>query len=147
MGAGSATDVDPVREVKRLHLVLDDWYGGIRDDIDPLVGSLASDFTWVSPDGRLGGRDESVAAWQERRDEHTEDGPPATVEIEDITIQRTIYGVHQLTFRKHVRSAGTVRPFTCSLWLRETERSPTGLQWLHLTETERTGADEDEGGE
>ena len=133
MGSGTGSDVDPVREVNRLHLVLDDWYGGIRDHIEPIELALAEDFTWISPDGRLAGPAESLEAWRERREERL-DGPTG-VDVEDVTVQRTIYGVHQMTFTKHVTAAGTADSYTCTLWLRETERVPSGLQWLHLSET------------
>lgn len=141
MANGSGSDVDPVREVNRLYLMVDDWYGGIRGHIEPIELALADDFTWVSPDGRLAGPDDALAAWRERRDELA-DGP-ASVEVEDITVQRTIYGVHQVTFIKHISAGGESDAYTCSLWLRETEQVPSGLQWLHLTETPLEAPDED----
>lgn len=135
MSAGSSDEVDPVREVRRLHLMLNDWYTGIRDDIDPIEAALAPEFTSIGPDGELRDATESVRAWERRRDEYTASSPPVSLELEDVAVQRTIYGVHQVTYRKQVRVDGEWEVFGCSLWLRETDRVPTGLQWLHLTET------------
>lgn len=144
MSAGGTSDVDPVREVERLHLLLSDWYNGIRDDIDPIVSALAEDFTWIGPEGVLQEREGAVRAFQERRDDYSRSTPPVSVEVEDVAVQRTIYGVHQVTYRKRVRVDGEWQEFGCSLWFRETERVSTGLQWLHLTETPRAAAPEDD---
>lgn len=146
MSSGSDGEVDPTREVTRLHLMLEDWYVGIRDDISPITDALASDFTWIGPDGRHHDRKECISAWETRRSEYGSSTPPVSVELEEITEERTIYGVHHLTFRKRVRVAGDWEAFTCSLWFRETERVRTGLQWLHLVEvpvTEEQDEDED----
>ena len=143
MPGGSGSDVDPVREVNRLHLVLEDWYGKIRGDIDPIENALAADFTWIDPDGDVADRSASVAAWRERRQSYTAAATPVSIDLEDVTFQRSIYGVHQMTYTKHVTVDGETRSFTCSLWLRETERAPSGLQWLHLTETRIAESEED----
>ena len=127
--AGSSSDVNPVREVNRLHLVLDDWYGNIRSDLGPVQQSLADDFTWIGPTGQVSGRNDSLEAWARRRDEIQ------GIDVDDVTIQRTIYGVHQVTYTKVQQTSADTEMVMCSLWLRETEQSSTGLQWLHLTET------------
>ena len=144
MSGGSGSDVDPVREVKRLHLVLEDWYGKIRGNIDPIENALAADFTWIGPDGGVADRSASVTAWNERRESYTEAATPVGVDLEDVSLQRSIYGVHQMTYTKHVAVDGDTRSFTCSLWLRETERAASGLQWLHLTETRIAEPEEDD---
>lgn len=135
MSPGSGDDVDPIREVNRLHLMLQDWYGGVRDDVDPIENALAGDFLSITPDGRLLDREGSIAAWRDRRRAYGDSRPPVRVELEDVTVARTIYGVHQVTYRKRLRVDGDERVYQCSLWLRETERVNTGLQWLHLSET------------
>ena len=144
MSTGSKNEVDPPREVKRLHLMLEDWYAGIRNDIDPIIDALASDFTAIGPDGRVYDRDESVDAWEERRATYRSSTPPVSVELEDLTEQRAIYGVHQLTFEKRLRVHGEWKAYACSLWFRETDRVRTGLQWLHLSEVPIEEPDEDE---
>lgn len=133
--SGPANDVDPAREVNRLHLLRQDWYNGIRDDIDPIEGALAGDFTWLAPDGRLRERRDAITTWTEERDDYVRSSPPVSVELEEVTVQRTLYGVHQVTYDKRVRVDGTWTAFGCSLWLRETQRVATGLEWLHLAET------------
>ena len=135
MAGSSGSDVNPVREVNRLHLVIDDWYGNIRPDLGPVRQSLADDFTWIGPTGVLTDRDGSLELWKSQRSEIT------GIDVQDIAIQRTIYGVHQVTFIKIQQTTNDKKTMTCSLWLRETERSPTGLQWLHLTETPLINSD------
>lgn len=143
MPAGSSGDVDPVREVNRLHLMLEDWYGGIREDIDPIEDALAAEFTSIGRDGVLRDRRASLRVWREDRNAYRESTPPVSVDLEDVTVQRTIYGVHQVTYRKRLRVDGEWETYGCSLWLRETERVATGLQWLHLAETPVIESDED----
>lgn len=137
MTSGSSSDLDPEREVRRLHLMIEDWYADVRDNIDPIESSLASDFTWIGPEGTLYERDAGLEAWKSRRAEYLDSSPSVSVELEGLGIERTLYGVHQLTFLKRVRVDGEWEEYVCSLWLRETERVPSGLQWLHLTEVRR----------
>ncbi len=131
----TASDVDPEREIRRLHLLLEDWYGGIREDIEPIVDALADDFSMIRPDGTLCDRDAALAAWTDERDQFRASEPPVAVEIDELSVHRTLYGVHQLTYLKRLRIGGEWKNRRCSLWLRETERVPSGLQWLHQTET------------
>lgn len=141
MASGSGTDVDPEREVNRLHLMLEDWYADVRPDIDPIITALADDFTTIGPDGRLREREAAVASWEDRQASYVDSTPAVAVELEDIGVERSLYGVHQVTFGKRVRVDGEWTIYACSLWLRETDSVPSGLQWLHLTESEVTVED------
>lgn len=128
----SSNDVDPVREVRRMHVLLEDWFGGIRQDLDPLKDSLAPDFTAVGPDGTRRNGTEMLEALADERDAFSS---PVRVNLQDVTKHRDLYGVHHLTFEKHLAAGEETEVRTCSVWLRETNRAPTGLQWLHLQET------------
>lgn len=128
------SDVRPEREVNRLHLMLEDWYAGVRDEIDPITEALAEDFTWIGPSGKLLDRDEAVAAWRETCEEFRSADRPPAIAVEDVEVQRTLFGLHQVTYRKEIRVGEDVDGRTCSIWLRETERVPSGLQWVHLVE-------------
>ena len=128
------SDVQPEREVRRLHLMLEDWYGGIRSDIDPITDALASSFTWLAPDGTLADRDEALTRWSATRNEFVETTPSPSVSVSSIDLRRTLFGIHQVTYHKEIRQGDAVTTRACSLWLRETERVPSGLQWLHLAE-------------
>lgn len=130
--AMSSSDIDPLREIRRMHVLLEDWYGGIRRDLGPFETSLADEFTAVTSDGQLHDRAGYLAALDARRD--AIDGPIA-IEVEDVVEQRALYGVHQVTFRKRIAHDEGSSVTTCSMWLRETSRTSTGLQWLHLQET------------
>ena len=116
-------------------MLLEDWYGGIRDDIDPIENAIASDFTAVDSDGRVHTGERALAPIRGPRAEYLDSQPPVAVEIDELVHHRTIYGIHHLTYVKRVRVDGEWTTCRCSLWLRETDRVPTGLQWLHYHET------------
>lgn len=128
------SDVRPEREVNRLHLMLEDWYAGVRDDIEPITDALADEFTWIGPAGQLLGKEAAIAAWEEDRAEYRAADRPPAVAVEDIELHRTLFGLHQVTYRKETRVGDDIDIRTCSIWLRETERVPSGLQWVHLAE-------------
>lgn len=127
----SSSDVDPEREIKRLHVVLEDWFGGIRNDLRPLEESLAPEFTAVTPDGQLHDR----AAYFDRLDERRSAVGNVRIQIEELVEQRALYGMHQLTFHKRIVGGAEPDVRQCSAWVRETNRTSTGLQYLHLHET------------
>lgn len=116
--------------------MLGDWFAGIRDDIQPLEGAMARDFSAVTPDGRIhdaAGYIDALAAERAALDR-------ARIEVEDISEQRSMYDLYQLTFEKIVRSGDGEDRRTCSIWVRETNRTATGLQLLHLQETRKPDA-------
>lgn len=137
--SGRTSDVDPVREVNRLHLLLQDWYNGIRDDIDPISDAMASDFTSIGPTGEIRDRRSTLEAWSQERSRIAQE-TPVTVAVEDVSVRRSLFGLHQVTYRREI--AGNAS--TCDLWLRETDRVRTGLQWLHLTEVPAPADEPDE---
>lgn len=128
----SSSDIDPLREIRRMHVLLEDWYGGIRTDLGPFETSLADEFTAILRDGTLYDRAGYVSALEERKNAV---GGPVGIEIEELSEQRALYGVHQVTFQKRMMSDAGPTVSRCSMWLRETSRTSTGLQWLHLQET------------
>lgn len=128
----SGTDIDPIREVRRLHVLLEDWYGGIRADLGPFESSLADGFSAITHDGALYDGPGYLEALHERRDEQA---GIVSIDLDQLTAQRSLYGVHQVTFEKQVKTDEETTTSTCSMWLRETSRTATGLQWLHLQET------------
>ena len=142
MSGETSNEADPEREVTRLHLMLEDWYCGIRADIDPIEAAMAPTFTMLTPSGELQDRSTSLATLTERQHTANDSDPPASLDVSDVTVQRALYGLHQVTYTKELRIDGEWETRTCSLWLRETNSVPSGLQWLHLTET--TQPDDDE---
>lgn len=135
MSPSSADDVDPVREVRRLHLVLDDWYAGIRDALEPLEVALADDFTVTTPDGELTDPQGYFDAITAEREAATEAGERIALNVDEIEHQRAIYGLHHVTYRETQTRAGSEDRWRCSVWMRETDRVSTGIQWLHLQKT------------
>ncbi len=139
MDTDSVDDVDPEREVRRLHLMLGDWFAGVRDDVEPLENAMARDFTAITPDGVVhdaGGYVDALAAERGELER-------ARLEVEDIAERRSMYDLHQLTFVKVLRSTEGEERRTCSIWVRETNRTATGLQLLHLQETRQPVAEGD----
>lgn len=115
--------------------MLEDWFVGIRDDLRPFERTLDPAFCWVGPDGVIREGDEIVAALStERTNVKGADGP-VSLNIDAIEHHRDRYGLHLITFEKRLQVGSNVDARTCSVWLAETDRSPTGLAWLHLHET------------
>lgn len=138
MSPAASSDIDPEREVRRIHVMLEDWYGGIRDQVDPFEKSLATDFTAIGPDGAIRTRTETLDAYAAERAEYAAAGVPVAIELEEIEHRRARNRLHLLTYVKRIQAGDAVEARSCSVWLRETDRAPTGLQWLHLQETPRT---------
>ncbi len=139
MSTGSSEDVDPIREVRRLHLMIGDWFAGVRNDLDPLEGAMARDFTAVTSDGEIHDASGYLEALAAERD--TLDRP--RIEVEEISEQRSMYDLYQISFEKIITTADREECRTCSVWVRETNRTATGLQLLHLHETTQPPAEEE----
>lgn len=137
-------DVDPEREIKRIHNLLEDWYCGIRDEITAIEDALAPNVTFVDATGTIHSGEEVVSAFEDRFTAAQESGAPVSLTIADIEARRELYGIHQVTFTKERYCDGDVETTTCSLWFRETNRVTSGLQWLHLQETLVPEADDDD---
>ena len=135
MSPGSSMDVDPEREVKRIHLLLEDWYCGIRDEITAIEDALAPNVSFIDANGTLHAGNDVIEALNTRHAEARSVGKPVSLTIDDITVQRELYGIHQVTYTKERVQGETASKTTCSLWFRETNRVTSGLQWLHLQET------------
>ena len=131
MGSSDPAGVDPTRDVRRLHVLLEDWFVGIRDDVGPLEQALDEGFIAITADGRQHDRSSYLASLSALKGED----PPRAVALEHVEHRRAIYGMHLVTFDKQLAQGPETDEFTCSLWLRETDRVRTGLQWLFLQET------------
>lgn len=135
MSPAASGDVDPSREIRRAHMMLEDWFGGIREEIDAIEAVLGESFTTVGSEGTVRNRTDSLEALREDREAYVQSSPTVLVEVDEITHHLELHGTHMLTFEKRIRVDGEWEARRCSLWLRETDQSPTGLQWLHLHET------------
>ena len=124
-------DVDPERDIERLHVVLADWLVGIRDDPRPFADSLDDGFVAIVADGAVHDANGYLAHLETLR----ETAPPQRIELDDVEHRRAIYGIHLVTFVKRYQRPDGDRNLATSIWLRETDRTNTGLQLLHLHET------------
>lgn len=140
----AASDVDPVREVRRMHTFIEDWIGGIRDDVSPFADALAPEFTFVPPDGVLRDRESAVAAMEDAGGAHADSTPHFVIEIENAERQLSVYGMHLVTYEEYQRVDGDWQARTSSVWLRETADTPSGLEWVHLHESWLETGDEQE---
>ena len=144
MTDSTASDVDPVREVERMHVFIEDWIGGLRQNISPFTEALAEEFTFVPPSGSVLDREEAIAAMEAADDAHADSSPSFRVDVQDAEVQLSVYGMHLVTYREHQRIDGEWHSRTSSVWLRETTRTATGLEWVHLHETWLEVPDEDD---
>ena len=131
MAGSSSSSADPIREVRRLLIVLDDWFVGIRDDLAPLAQSLADGFVAVDATGRVQEGREYLEILERRKTQRS----PTGLTISDPEHRRAIYGTHLITFHMRIAGSDTTEVLTYSIWLRETDQSPTGLHLLSLQET------------
>ena len=131
----TASDVDPVREVERMHVFIQDWIGGLRQNMSPFTESLAEEFTFIPPSGTVLDREQSIAAMEDAGDAHADSSPSFRIDVQDAEVQLSVYGMHLVTYREHQRIDGEWHSRTSSVWLRETTRTATGLEWVHLHET------------
>ncbi|MCU4751294.1 nuclear transport factor 2 family protein [Halobacteria archaeon AArc-curdl1] len=131
------TNVDTGREIRRVHTVLEDLYGGIRGDPSPVADALASSFTYVAPDGTVHDREDTLETWRNASGEYDDSTPPYTVDVRAVERRGSIYDVHLMTYERRERIDGDWSTLTSSVWLRETSDTLTGLEWLHLHESRR----------
>lgn len=118
-----------------MHLFIEDWIGGLRQDMSPFTEALAEEFTFVPPDGSVLDREEAIAAMEAVDDAHSDSSPSFRIDVQDTEVQLSVYGMHLVTYREHQRIDGEWHSRTSSVWLRETTRTATGLEWVHLHET------------
>ena len=146
MTDSTASDVDPVREVERMHVFIEDWIGGLRQNMSPFTEALAEEFTFVPPSGSVLGREEAITAMEAADNAHADSRPSFRIDVQDAEVQLSVYGMHLVTYREHQRIEGEWHSRTSSVWLRETTRTATGLEWVHLHETWLESPDEDDEG-
>lgn len=138
MTDSSESGVDLAREIRRVHTIIEDGFGGIRDGLSPVADALASEFRYVAPDGTIRDREATIAAMNDSLGTYVDSTPPFTIDIRNVERQVSIYGMHLMTYERHQRIDGDWAGRTSSVWLYETEDTPTGLEWLHLQETPLT---------
>lgn len=132
MSASGGGDLDPIREVRRVHLALEDWLVGIRQDAQPIETALAPGFVAIDIHGELSAGTE----WLDRLQSQYGTGAGVSIELSNLEHRRELYGLHLVTYEKALHVGEASERIMGSVWLRETDRvETTGLQWLHLQET------------
>lgn len=142
MSSVPRNDVDPVREVTRVYNCLEDWRSGIRADITPVSGSLASEFVRVRADGIVEDRTATIETLRDQEAIHREMQPPFRISVEDITELFSVYDLHMMSFRVRRYVEGQWEERTTTALLRENDDAITGLEWVFVQETDRDVQDE-----
>lgn len=142
MSASGGDGLDPRREVRRVHLALEDWLVGIRQDAQPIETALAPGFVAIDIHGELSEGTE----WLDRLQSQYGTGARVSIQLSNLEHRRELYGLHLVTYEKELHVGDASERIRGSVWLRETDRAETtGLHWLHLQETPiPPPADEDE---
>jgi hypothetical protein len=129
------TDVDPEREIDRMHEAIEDWFTGAIDDLAPFADALAPAFHIVSPDGTTRSREEIVASMAGAHGTSADTEPPFVIDIRNVERRDSAGDHHLVTYEEHQRAGGSWEARTSSAWLREEAAAPGGLAWVHLHET------------
>jgi len=139
MGKGAAMDGAFEREVRELHVFLEDWFVGRLPDSDaafaPFAGALSRDFVIVSPRG-VATRYEPLCA--ELRAAHAFHADPAAdfrIRIQNCRVRFGDAACCLGTYEEwqHLSEATTARLST--VLFRRHGGARSGLQWHHLHET------------
>ncbi|PSP72075.1 hypothetical protein BRC86_13315 [Halobacteriales archaeon QS_3_64_16] len=123
--------VDPEREVRRLHEVIEAWFRGETDDLEPFSEALASEFELISPDGIVSDREAVLTGL---RGGHGDD-PELTIAIRNVEHRTTAGEWHPVRYEEHQSTDGGSTGRVSTAALRERTDAPAGLSWIHLQET------------
>ncbi len=127
-----------VREVVRLHQVIEGWTTGqVLETADAFAGfadALEPDFVIINPDGQTETRDSVVGRFRQRHGARS--GVGFQIGIAEATLRQTVDHHGLVTYHeiwtKHGGPAGTI---LASAWLHLNDGTPGGVGWLHLHET------------
>ena len=127
-----------VREISRLHQVIEGWTTGelpeTEEAFDGFAAALEPSFVIINPGGSMERRDYVVDRFRQRYG--ARGGVGFGIAIAEANVRQTV-GDHALVtyheiWTKEASPAGTI---LASAWLRGNERTPGGIGWLHLHET------------
>jgi hypothetical protein len=134
-----SVDVRCRREIAQLHQFFADWFNGeleqSEDAFDRAAAVLTAEFALVRRDGSVTDREELLEglweAWATRSGEDDE----IDITVDKVRVRHSEDGLHLATYIERQRVGTDANDRRSSVWFRECDGAPTGLEWLHVHET------------